>query len=141
MSARSPVLAALVLAGLCGCAGEAESDASLAARLLGTWQAPESRTSATIKGEATYSGDGSVAGFVVSPQRTAGGAEVTFKLRAHWKVEGGVVHMRDFETEPKGLFPAGHTQRYKIVALTPTEVVFRDLNNGAELYRRRRQSF
>jgi hypothetical protein len=124
---------AAMLACLAGCAEDADS--RLSAELLGTWVISEK---AQVVGEATYSGDGAIAGFVVSPQRTVMGSELTFKLRAHWKVENGVLHLRDFETDPNGLFPPGHTQRYKIVSLTDSEAVFRDLDKGTDLVRRRR---
>jgi hypothetical protein len=118
------------------------SDARLAAGLLGTWQIPETRKSRKIVGEATYTRDGIVAGFVLGRVKFSDGCkiETRIKVKARWRIDQGIMDVDRFQTDPRGVMPADHKERYQIVSLTEDEVLFKSLGDGSELFRRRKKS-
>lgn len=121
-------------------AGDAQrSDASLAAGLLGTWEAPKRHGSKKIVVQSTYTKDGLVVGFTTSAARYPDGTtkEIRIRVSARWKVQDGVLFVSDYKTEPPGLTPKGWAQRYKILSLGADTVLFRPLTDGSEQYRRR----
>ena len=116
------------------------SDASYAEGLLGTWEALESPRSQKVESESTYTKDGFVGGFLTATAKYPGGTTGTFrvKVRARWRVENGILHVRDYETEPAGVLPPGYGQKYQILALDADHILFRALDDGKELPRRRK---
>ena len=134
----------LVICALMACASAStdkvgRSDEGYSAGLLGTWEAPVARGSDKILSTSTYTQDGFVGGYSTGTASHPDGRteEFTFKVRARWRVEGGVLIVTDYETQPPGIIPKGYGQKYRIASLDDGEVVFRALDDGSELYRRR----
>jgi putative cell wall-binding protein len=130
----------LIVALAASAAGDTQkSDASLAAGLIGKWKAPESRQSQKILGEITYAPDGVATGYSTGMVPSLDGSPhaVRINLKARWKIENHILLVSDIETDPTGVIPQGTLLKYEIVSLSPTELVFKNLKDGAELYRRR----
>ena len=116
-----------------------KNDASLAAGLLGTWKAPENRHSPKICGEITYTPDGMATGYSTAlvPSTNGSPHAVRINLKARWKIENHILVLSDIESDPSGIMPKGTLLKYEIISLNATELVFKNLKDGAELYRHR----
>ena len=129
---------------VCGAAGAdlQKSDADLSVALLGSWEALATSGPHKIESESTYTKDGFVAGFFWATATYPNGTteEVTVKVRASWKVADGFLLVNDYTTDPPGVLPAAYSQKYKILSLTADEVIFRALDDGSELHRRRKRA-
>jgi hypothetical protein len=135
------LLVSAALAFPCGAQTPRLSDDLVVERMIGTWQALEGGPGTTVVGESTYAKDGSVSGFTTRTVKNPDGTttELTIKMKANWRIEGGVMYLAGFESSPS-VVPRGHTQRYEVVSITETKVVFKDLINGSVLIRYRKES-
>lgn len=108
--------------------------------LLGTWQAVDTPEATTINGEATFTPDGRAAGYTTATYAYQDGttSDVKISMNFRWRLENGVVILDQFDSDPPGFIKKTQVRRFQIVSMNDTGAVFKDLDDGQEIYRRRK---
>jgi len=126
--------------GIANAAGPPD-DAALTAALIGAWEVMES-PSAVPYGEVIYTADGHLHGFNTGVDWLPDGStrKVKVKMRGDWAIKRGVLVITNLESDRVDLIPRVALKRYLIKSISTSEAHFKDLSDGASLYRRRKRS-
>jgi len=116
------------------------SDAVWRKIMLGTWQAVDDPQATAINGEATFTPDGRAVGYTTATYVYQDGAtsDVKVSMNFRWRIEQGVVILDQFESDPPGFIKKTLVRRFEIKSMNDTGAVFKDLDDGQEVYRRRK---
>lgn len=108
--------------------------------MLGTWQALENPESTVIDGEATFTPDGKATGYTTATYLYADGktSDVKVAIDFRWKIVDGVIILDQFESDPPGFIKKTQVRRFEIRSMNDTGAVFKDLDDGQNVYRRRK---
>lgn len=108
--------------------------------LLGTWQAVDSPDATAINGEATFTPDGRAVGYTTATYAYQDGStsDVKVSMSFRWKIKDGVIILDEFDSDPPGFIKKTQVRRFEIKSMNDTGAVFKDLDDGQEIYRRRK---
>lgn len=118
----------------------AANDATLRKALLGTWQAVDSPTAATVNGEGTFLADGSASGYTTATYVYNDGntSDVKVGLKFRWAIRNGVLTLNQFVSDPSQFIKPNHVKRFEILSVSSDGMALKDLSDGEEIYRRRK---
>ncbi len=116
------------------------SDAIWRKIMLGTWQAVDSPSATEINGEATFTPDGKAVGYTTATYVYADNStsDVKIAMKFQWKIVNGVIILDQFDSDPAGFIKSTLIRRFEIKSMNDTGAVFKDLDDGQEVYRRRK---
>jgi len=118
----------------------AANDATLRKALLGTWQAVDSPTAATVNGEGTFLADGSATGYTTATYVYNDGntSDVKVGMTFRWAIHNGVLTLNQFVSDPSQFIKPNHVKRFEILSVSSEGMTLKDLADGEEIYRRRK---